>query len=137
MKYPHFGLSSSWVSCVLWIVSWIFQASGLISTYQYDNMCHAKCMCCVEWFHTIKHGGLLPQPCQIMHFIWNWFCLWHIQKYFADVQLLWHPPIPTHKHSITWPYMRLWPSLRNNGLEDKNGLRLNSKVEKMSQKSKR
>jgi hypothetical protein len=33
IKYPHFGFPSSWVSCGLWIVSWVFLALGLISTY--------------------------------------------------------------------------------------------------------
>jgi hypothetical protein len=40
VKHPHFGLPSSWASCGLWIVSWIFQAFELISTI-------IECIACV------------------------------------------------------------------------------------------
>jgi len=33
LKHPHFGFIS-WASNDLWIVSWVFRAFGLISTYQ-------------------------------------------------------------------------------------------------------
>ena len=37
-KYLHFSLPSSLVSCVLQIVSWVFWASGLVSTYQWVHI---------------------------------------------------------------------------------------------------
>jgi hypothetical protein len=40
MKYPYFGLPSSRASFGFWTVSWVFQDSGLISTYHWMyNLC--------------------------------------------------------------------------------------------------
>lgn len=35
MKHPNFGLPASWATYRLWIVSWVFHAFGLISTYKW------------------------------------------------------------------------------------------------------
>ena len=35
LKHPHFGLPSSYAPYGLWVVSWVFWAFGLISTYQW------------------------------------------------------------------------------------------------------
>jgi hypothetical protein len=46
LKYPHFVIPSSWVSCGLWIVSWAFRAFGQISTYQWVHiMCVLLGLC--------------------------------------------------------------------------------------------
>jgi hypothetical protein len=43
-KYPHIGLPSSWALCGLWIASWVFWDSGLLSTYQWMHT-----MCVLLW----------------------------------------------------------------------------------------
>ena len=41
VKWPHFGLRSSWASSDLWFEFWVFQAFGLISTYY---LVHTMCV---------------------------------------------------------------------------------------------
>ena len=56
LKHPHFGLPSSWVSCGLRIISWVFQASGLISTYQWvHTMCVSLRMIFFSSIHLPKN----------------------------------------------------------------------------------
>ena len=47
-------LWSSWVSCGLWTVSWVFQASGLIST---DQWVHP--MCVILWLCYLSQDDIL------------------------------------------------------------------------------
>jgi hypothetical protein len=46
MKYPHFGLPSSWFSCVLQIVSWVFTGSRII--HAASPWAHHKCVVCTS-----------------------------------------------------------------------------------------
>jgi hypothetical protein len=57
LKHQHIGLPSSWASCGLWIVSWVFWAFRLISSYKWVQ---TKCVLLwldyftlddIFWFH--------------------------------------------------------------------------------------
>ena len=54
---PHFGLPSSWASFDLWIVSWVFWASGLISTYQWVHT-----MCVLLWLAYLTQDAIFQFP---------------------------------------------------------------------------
>jgi hypothetical protein len=48
------GVLSSWASCGLWIVSWVFRASGLMSTNQWV---HTKCV--LLWLGYLTQDDIL------------------------------------------------------------------------------
>ena len=83
-KCTHFGLPSSLVSCVLWIVSQVFQASGLISIYQWVCI-----MCVLLWLGYLTQDdilqihylpkyfiGLFLHSCIVLHCVnYHIFCI--------------------------------------------------------------
>lgn len=94
-------------------------------------MCHAKCMCRVQWLHPRNTDEHCRHPGFIVHLIWKSLWIGNIRKYFTDVNFLWPSPYPP-THSIVWPHIRSRSNLRNPGQEGKNELGFNSKEEKMS-----
>ena len=89
LKHPHFDLPSSWTSYGLWIISWVFWAFGLISTYQ-----RVHTMCVILWlsyftqddifyfctfaceFHEgiVFNGWVVLHCVNVLHFLYPFFC---------------------------------------------------------------
>ena len=75
-KYPCFALPSYWASVDLWILSWVFQASGLISTYQWVYI-----MWVLLWLGSLTQDVIL----QIHHLPKNFINLFLIAEWYSIV----------------------------------------------------